>query len=137
MVEKGQKEYEQNLQKQKERQQTIIQKGKIQHSNYKKQQYVKYQSAKVQVAVNVENESGNVFVLQKIKRKNSEINLISPSKFIKLLDDADASKKVQDIIGLELQDTIENCNTIHRSNKSFKSEETVIEKEYKQFFSFN
>ena len=47
MVEKGQKEYEQNLQKQKERQQTIIQKGKVQHSNYKKQQYVKYQSAKV------------------------------------------------------------------------------------------
>ena len=137
MVEKGQKEYEQNLQKQKERQQTIIQKGKIQHSNYKKQQYVKYQSAKVQIAVNVENESGNVFVLQKIKRKNSEINLISPSKFIKLLDDADASKKVQDILGLELQDTIENCNTIHRSNKSFKREETVIEKEYKQFFSFN
>lgn len=64
---------------------------------------MKYQSAKVWVAVNIENESGNVFLLQKIKRENSAIDRISPSKSIKFLDNADASKEIQDILGLELE----------------------------------
>ncbi len=98
---------------------------------------MKYQSAKVWVAVNIENESGNVFLLQKRKRENSAIDRISPSKSIKFLDNADAQKEIQDILGLELENSRQNFNTIHRSNKPIKSEEAVIEKEYKLFFSFN
>jgi hypothetical protein len=66
---------------------------------------VKFQSAKVWVAVNIENESGNVFLLQKRKRENSAIDRISPSKSIKFLDNADAQKEIQDILGLELENS--------------------------------
>lgn len=66
---------------------------------------MKFQSAKVWVAVNIENESGNVFLLQKRKRENSAIDRISPSKSIKFLDNADAQKEIQDILGLELENS--------------------------------